>query len=126
MVAMLVALLLAFFHGQAHAKMYEKDYQMFFCNAIGGHIEYVLRDRTRVDCLTSNFAFEVDWSKKGYEAVGQSLHYSIMTGKKPGILLIQTSKKDNKYIGRIKRIAKKYDIVLFVINTDFEIRRVKY
>jgi len=53
-----------------------------------GVIEYRLSDRTRVDCLTDSHAIEYDFSHKWAEAIGQSLHYSLMTGKRAGIVLI--------------------------------------
>lgn len=88
-------------------------------------MEYVLKDRSRVDCYTSNYAFEVDFGSKGYEAIGQTLYYSIMTGKKPAIVLIRENRKDDKYIGRIKKVCKKHHIKLFVIDKYFEIRNIK-
>jgi len=53
-----------------------------------GVIEYRLLDRTRVDCLTDSHAIEYDFSRKWAEAIGQSLHYARMTGKRAGIVLI--------------------------------------
>jgi len=53
-----------------------------------GDIEYRLLDRTRVDCLTDSHAIEYDFSHKWAEAVGQSLHYARMTGKRAGVVLI--------------------------------------
>ncbi len=55
---------------------------------MGGQVEYVLPDSTRVDCLLSDYAVEVDFGKKWAEAVGQSLYYAEITGRNPGILLI--------------------------------------
>jgi len=57
-------------------------------NSCPGEIEYRLPDRTRVDCLTDNFAIEYDFTHKWAEAIGQALHYSLMTGKNGGIVLI--------------------------------------
>ncbi len=88
-------------------------------------MEYGLQDRTRVDCLTSNYAFEIDFGHKAFEAVGQALYYAMMTGRKPGIVLIQETKYDNAYIGRIKKLAVKYEIVIFTINKNLEIRKIK-
>ena len=46
---------------------YEKYYQTKFCNKLNGRIEYRLEDTTRVDCLTDDYAIEVDWAKKWAE-----------------------------------------------------------
>ena len=103
----------------------EKYYQRTFCNMVHGQLEYRLPDRTRVDCLTRTYVFEVDFGRKAFEAIGQALYYSKMTGKKPGIVLIQETKRDNRYIGRIKKLAKDYGISIFIINKKFEIRNIK-
>lgn len=43
-------------------------------------------DGTRADCLISTHAVEVEFAgKKWIEAIGQSLNYSIQTGKKVGL-----------------------------------------
>ena len=44
------------------------------------------------------------------ESIGQALHYGVMTGKKPKIILILDDIKSQKvYYWRVKNIAKKYD-----------------
>jgi hypothetical protein len=78
-------------------------------------MEYRLFDRTRVDCLTDNYAIEVDFAKKWAEGIGQSLYYADVTGKIPAVGLI-VGKKDKRFLKRINRIAKKYNIKVFVIN----------
>lgn len=45
-------------------------------------------DNVRVDIETRYYAIEVDFSRKWAEAVGQSLYYAHLTGKRPGIVLI--------------------------------------
>jgi len=77
-------------------------------------MEYSLFDRTRVDCLTDNYAIEVDFAKKWAEGIGQSLYYSDVTGKSPAVALI-VGKQDKRFLKRLKRIAKKYKIKVFVI-----------
>lgn len=96
-------------------KQYEKHYQTLLCNELGGEMEYVLSDRTRVDCLTDEYAIEVDFAKKWAEGIGQSLYYAHMTGKKPAIGLIMDKKKDERYLKRLGAIAQKYKIKIFII-----------
>ena len=67
---------------------YEQDYVDFYCEKWRGEIEYVLPDRTRVDCLTNDSAIEFDWCKKWAESIGQSTYYVKMTGKQPKAALI--------------------------------------
>lgn len=83
----------------------EKDYQKSTCS---GEIEYVLTDKTRVDCLTKDTTYEYDFCHKWAEAIGQSLHYAAMTGKKPGIRLI--CKPDSIHIKRIKFVIEYYKL----------------
>ncbi len=47
-------------------------------------------DGTRVDLLTSDTAWEVDWLKdaKHYEAIGQALWYAELTNRRGGVILL--------------------------------------
>lgn len=84
-------------------KYKEKHYVQAYCK---GQTEYRLPDKTRVDCLTDEYAIEFDYGNKWAEGIGQSLYYAKKTGKKPAIALILRSEKDNKYIERIKAVDK--------------------
>ncbi|MBE7415482.1 MAG: hypothetical protein HS130_09775 [Deltaproteobacteria bacterium] len=101
--AFLALLLLAFTPSALSAveRQGEKEYQAFWCEKAGGRMEFVLPDRARVDCLTAEHAIEVDFAPKWAEAIGQSLYYAAMTGKKPGILLIMRDEKDGRYLERL-------------------------
>lgn len=92
----------------------EKYYQLKMCSEYGGKTEHVLFDRTRVDCLTSEYAIEVDFAKKWAEGIGQSLYYAEVTGKKPAIGLI-VGEGDDKYLKRVQRVADKFDIKIIVL-----------
>ncbi len=94
----------------------EKYYQTQLCNELDGVMEQSLLDRTRIDCLTDEYAIEVDFSKKWAESVGQSLYYAEMTGKKPAVaLIVRDSKKDKRHLKRLRVLANKYDIKIFEI-----------
>jgi len=92
----------------------EKYYQTQLCNRLNGVMEYRLKDRTRVDCLTSEYAIEVDWAKKWAESIGQSLYYAQMTNKTPAVGLI-CGENDTRFLKRLKTVAKKEHIKIFVI-----------
>ncbi|MBQ3311850.1 hypothetical protein IJG72_07210 [bacterium] len=94
-------------------KYKEADYVNKYCN---GKIEYILKDKTRIDCLTDEYAIEFDWGKKWAEGIGQALYYSKMTGKKPAVALIIKSPSENKYAERIKIVDK--NIKVFVIKAN--------
>ena len=93
----------------------ESHYQKIFCDKIGGVEEFVLYDKSRVDCLDikGGYAWESDFENKIYEAIGQSLYYAEVTGLKPAIHLIV---KDchSRYVHKLRIVAKKYDIKIYL------------
>ncbi len=91
----------------------ESYYQNQWCTSDFGRKEAILWDMTRVDCLAKDYAIEFDFAKKWAEAIGQSLYYSKMTGKKPAIVLILTAPTDYRYVKRVERIDN--NIKLFLI-----------
>lgn len=46
----------------------KKDYQVAWCTRVGGTTEYVLDDKTRVDCLTDEYTIEFDFAPKWAKA----------------------------------------------------------
>ena len=94
----------------AAAKMHEKDYVNMYCT---GQVEYMLPDKTRIDCLTSEYAIEFDYAKKWAESIGQALYYSKMTDKKPAVAIIIKKNSDKIYVRRIYKAAP--DITVFII-----------
>ncbi|SFV61282.1 hypothetical protein MNB_SV-9-1436 [hydrothermal vent metagenome] len=99
-------------------KKHEKYYQTKMCNKLGGKIEYVLFDKTRVDCLTKEYAIEVDWAKKWAEGIGQALYYAEITHKKPAVALIVGDKRDDKYLKRLKTVAKEFNIKIIILEKE--------
>lgn len=92
----------------------ERTYQTVWCNNNNGIMEVVLSDKTRVDCVLIDYVVEVDYAYKWAEAIGQSMHYSQMTGKQPGILLILESIDDTKHLVKLKESA--YWIRVWIIH----------
>ncbi len=95
----------------------EKYYQTKMCNALGGTMEVVLEDKARIDCLTSEYAIEVDFAKKWAEGIGQALYYAQMSGKKPAVGLIAGA-GDEKFISRLNAVAKIYNIKVILIDEE--------
>ena len=92
-------------------KKNEKYYQTQMCNHLEGEMEVVLHDKTRVDCLTDEYAIEVDWAKKWAEGVGQSIYYAEITKKKPAIgLIMANTKTDERHYKRLSVVARKLNI----------------
>ena len=88
----------------------EKEYQESWCAKNGGVTEYLLDDKTRVDCLTELHAIEFDFAPKWAESVGQALYYGLKTGHTPGIVLIMEKDGDDRFLKRVKAVAEKHNI----------------
>ena len=108
----ILALLLLMIPTLAHA-LDERHYQDAWCKAQGGQTEYVLPDKTRVDCLTDAYAVEVDFAQKWAEAVGQSLHYASWTGRRAAVVLI-VSPGDTHLVKRLRRLVGHYNLPIDV------------
>lgn len=102
------AILAAHVHPEAY-------YQQQWCDEQKGVMEYVLDDRSRVDCLTETHAIEVEFAPKWKESIGQALFYGIKTGKKPGVVLIIEKDSDGKYLDRLKIVGEKYGIDIWKV-----------
>lgn len=93
----------------------EKAYQERWCAEQKGVTEYVLDDRTRVDCLTVEYAVEVEFAAKWAESIGQALYYGIRTCRTPGVVLIMECEGDDRYLKRLQAVAEKYGIRIWTI-----------
>jgi hypothetical protein len=93
----------------------ERFYQDKYCQGIK---EYVLSDRTRVDCVTDTHAIEYDFAKKWAESIGQSLGYAFETNKKAGIVLMVEDSSDYKYWINLNSIIQHYKLPIdtWIIN----------
>lgn len=102
-----------------HHEHNESSYQNAWCSMHGGIVEYENKDKTRVDCLTTTHAVEFDFANKWHESIGQALHYGIMTGKKPKVVLIlDEPDKQMVYFERVQKIAKKYKFDVEYVTND--------
>ena len=98
----------------------EAFYSDKFCKEMSGKSEHVLKDLSRVDCLTDTHAFEFDWADgmKVYEAIGQSLYYASETGKDPGIYLLIRKKNSEKHIRKVKRVIETFELPIKLVIKD--------
>ena len=87
----------------------ERDIGRPWCEKRSGEYDVRLSDGTRCDCLTRNYAIEIDFAGK-WEALEQSLHYARITRKSPGILFICRSPNDRKKIDRTLKNLRFYRI----------------
>lgn len=95
-----------------HAKRLHSEnwYRDRWCSEKAGLSEVVLPDQTRCDCIISEHAVEVEFADKWAEAIGQSLFYSLQTGKKAGIYLIMEDEKDRKYWIRLNSTIQHFNL----------------
>jgi hypothetical protein len=96
----------------------EKYYVDEWCSRFAGETEVVLEDRTRVDCVTYYHALEFDFADKWAESISQALHYSLMTGKRAGVVLIVEDPQDMRFVERVRNIIAAYSLPVDVWVTD--------
>lgn len=103
---------------QAKHMYLEKEYQEQWCSKQPDCVvEYILPDKTRIDCLTPTHAIEFDFGSKWAEAIGQSLYYGLITGRKAGIVLILEDKiNGQKYLQRLQTVSKRYGIDVWIMS----------
>lgn len=97
----------------------EQYYLMIWCAAMAGQKEVILEDKSRVDCLTSQYAVEFDYAKKWSKAIALSVYYGIITGKKPGVVLIVVNpEKEMHYIQQADSVANQLGVALWWIDHE--------
>ena len=88
----------------------EKWYQDKWCHEKGGQQEVILPDKTRADCITTTNAVEVEFGRNWAESIGQSLFYSLQTGKRAGIVLVLESVDDRRYWYRLNSVIQEFKL----------------
>lgn len=94
----------------------EKEFVDHYCP---WRTEVVLEDRTRVDCLGAEGAYEFDFDDKWAEALGQALWYGLATGRRPGIVLIMRGTQADKNYQRLRTMVRG-------LRLDVDLVRVPY
>jgi hypothetical protein len=87
-----------------------------YCSEIKGIQEYRLKNKVRVDCLTEEYAIEMDWCSKWYEGITQALYYAMETNKRAKLVLIKKNSFDQKYINRANKL-----ILFYKLPIDLEV-----
>jgi len=78
-------------------------------------VEVRLEDDSRVDLLNDTYAIEVDWADKWAESIGQSVHYGLLTDRKPAVLLlVRDPSHEWKSLVRAARVCGHLGIRLYV------------
>ena len=81
----------------------------------GGELEVRLKDGTRVDLLTETHAYEVEHSSNWKEAIGQALHYALLTDRKAGIILVMEKPKADAHLQSLKAVIEAYELPVEVV-----------
>ena len=92
----------------------EAWYKNKWCSEHNGVTEKTLADKTRCDCVTETHAAEADYGKKWAKAIGQSLHYAAVEGKKPGIILIIENEEECRYWERLMMTIESFQLPIDV------------
>ena len=69
-----------------------------------------------MDCLTREYAVEVEYAPKWAESIGQALYYAQSTGRKPGVLMIMQNDKDERFLKRLRAVAKEQGIKVWTVH----------
>ena len=90
-----------------------------WCIEQEGITEYRTIYGTYIDCLTEDFAIEVEYDYNWKESIGQALHYAEATNRNPGILFIKRSKSKKNYLNELHNTIDKFilPITVFVIDS---------
>ncbi len=96
----------------------EKDIARIWCVAREGKSEFRTKYGTYVDCLTAQYAVEVEYDNNWKEAIGQSLHYAESTNKRAAILLIKRQKSKKDYYSELERVIIKYQLPIRIFVID--------
>ena len=96
----------------------ERAINQSWCSSNDGVIEYRTKYATYVDCLTDEYAIEVEFDYNWKESIGQALHYAEATNRSAGILLINRKKSRVNYLEQLNKVIKKYNlpVTIFVTN----------
>ena len=111
---MLTALALAILfplEGQADQNKDEDDYVKEWCSENDRQREWLLDDKSEVDCLTDTHVVEFkhagDWSEI-LKGIGQVIHYTqqIDVERRPGVVLIIENKKGCTNLSRLRKTLR--------------------
>jgi hypothetical protein len=109
-------------HSFAAHDQLESYYANIWCKDNNGSTEIVLIDNTRADCITKDYAVEVEFAPKWAEAIGQSLHYGFMTNKTPSIVLIFEHSNDMRFYMRLMLTIEHYSLPIRVWKVEHKSR----
>ena len=106
----------------SHADMVaksENDYNDIFCDSLHGKREtrqYYSADYVIVDCETDTHVIEGGLDKRSsIDSIQQAVFFSIITGKKPMVVIFDTDNKKGKYEIQIEAVANHLGIEFQIV-----------
>jgi len=97
----------------------ELEWTKYIAESKNGTHQYVCPDQSRVDVLTDEYAYEVEWVNKWKEAPAQAILYGMLTNKKPAVILLMRGNKTEKiYYLRCLAVCGKIGIRLETHNIN--------
>jgi hypothetical protein len=96
----------------------EGIWQRRYCE--GMELEKHLPSGGYVDCLSPEYAIEVEWAQHWAEAVGQSLYYAEATNRKPGIILL-CKKSEGPVEGLCRSYVYRLEYALKFVNAHVHV-----
>ena len=107
-----ILLLILFFSATSFAN--ENKLNQKFCHSVGGITEVrhnYLNTYIKVDCETEKMVYECGLDKRSsLDSVQQALFASVLTNKKPAVVIYDTDGKEGKYEFRIRKACEKANI----------------
>jgi hypothetical protein len=74
----------------------EVAWSAYLATQVHGEAEYVLPTGARVDVLTDDVAWEVEWCHKWPESIGQAVYYAAAADRRPGVWLLKRGPQDDE------------------------------
>ena len=99
----------------------ELEWTKYIAESKNGVHQYICPDQSRVDVLTDEYAYEVEWANKWKEAPTQAILYSMLTNRKPAVILLMKGKSSDKvYYLRCLAVCGKLGIRFGIHNVNSE------
>lgn len=95
----------------------KKQYQEAWCKAFKGKVNVVMKDGGTADCITEEFAAQIDFAPNWKDAVAQSVLNAIQTDKKPAVvLIIENPERELRYLQQLKKVTGHLDILMWWVS----------
>lgn len=79
-------------------------------------IDVRLGNGAEADYLPANseYVYEIDPANHFHQGIGQALEYAFVTGRKPALILLVRTKRDERFVNRCKPVCEANNIKLTV------------